>query len=80
MNNNVMIGGIRSAKGVVTWVYGVTEIIGTSEEDGLPLFGKTKDVKVKRSSQRSADNFVKSKYSYKNTGKHYYVELDKMIP
>ena len=74
-----MIGGIGAAKGVVTWVYGVTEMVGTSEDTGAPIFGKRKEVKVKRSSQRSADDFVRGKYSYKNTGKQYYIELDKII-
>jgi hypothetical protein len=75
-------GGIGAAKRkkeeVVTWVFSVHEITGISERSGSPIFAKGIKVRVNRAYYDSAQNFVKSKYSYQKTGKHYFVELDKI--
>jgi len=68
----------RKKEEVVTWVFSVHEITGISERSGSPIFAKGIKVKVKRAYYDSAQNFVKSKYSYQKTGKHYFVELDKI--
>lgn len=68
--------GIGATKGKVsTFVYNVHEIKRISERSGLPIYGKAKEVKVRRVDQKSADNYIKSMYSHKNTGKLYFVEL-----
>jgi hypothetical protein len=68
--------GIGATKGKVsTFVYIVREIKRISEKSGLPIYGKLKEVSVRRVDQKSADNYVKSMYSYKKTGKLYFVEL-----
>jgi hypothetical protein len=68
--------GILGTKGKAsTFVYIVREIKRISEKSGLPIYGKAKEVSVKRVDQKSADNYVKSMYSYKKTGKLYFVEL-----
>lgn len=68
--------GIGAAKGKVsTFVYIVREIKSISEKSGLPIYGKLKQVSVRRVDQKSAENYVKSMYSYKKTGKLYFVEL-----
>lgn len=68
--------GIGAAKGKVsTFVYIVREIKSVSEKSGLPIYGKLKQVSVRRVDQKSAENYVKSMYSYKKTGKLYFVEL-----
>ena len=68
----------RKKEEVVTWVFSVHEITGISERSGAPIFAKGIKVKVNRAYYDSAQNFVKSKYSYQKTGKHYFVELDKI--
>jgi hypothetical protein len=68
--------GIGATKGKVsTFVYVVREVKSISEKSGLPIYGKAKQVSVRRVDQKSADNYVKSMYSYKKTGKLYFVEL-----
>ena len=68
--------GIGATKGKVsTFVYIVREVKSISEKSGLPIYGKLKEVSVRRVDQKSADNYVKSMYSYKKTGKLYCVEL-----
>lgn len=68
--------GIGATKGKVsTFVYSVREIKSISERSGLPIYGKAKEVKVRRVDQKSADNYIKSMYSNKKTGKLYFVEL-----
>ena len=68
--------GIGATKGKVsTFVYIVREVKSISEKSGLPIYGKLKQVSVRRVDQKSAENYVKSMYSYKKTGKLYFVEL-----
>jgi hypothetical protein len=68
--------GILGTKGKAsTFVYVVREVKSISEKSGLPIYGKAKQVSVRRVDQKSADNYVKSMYSYKKTGKLYFVEL-----
>lgn len=68
--------GIGATKGKVsTFVYVVREVKSISEKSGLPIYGKLKQVSVRRVDQKSAENYVKSMYSYKKTGKLYFVEL-----
>jgi hypothetical protein len=75
-------GGIGAAKRkkeeVVTYVFSVHEITGISERSGAPIFAKGIEVKVRRAYYDSAQNFVKSKYSYQKTKKHYFVELKRI--
>lgn len=68
----------RKKEEVVTWVFSVHEIIGISERSGSPIFAKGKEVKVRRAYYDSAQNFVKHKYSYQKTKKHYFVELQRV--
>ena len=71
--------GIGATKGKVsTFVYIVREVKSISEKSGLPIYGKLKQVSVRRVDQKSAENYVKSMYSYKKTGKLYFVELKKI--
>jgi hypothetical protein len=65
----------RKKQEVVTYVFSVYEITGISERSGSPIFAKGIQVKVRRANYDSAQNFVKSKYSYQKTKKHYFVEL-----
>jgi hypothetical protein len=68
--------GMGATKGKAsTFVYAVREVKSISEKSGLPIYGKAKEVSVRRVDQKSADNYVKSMYSYKKTGKLYFVEL-----
>jgi hypothetical protein len=72
-------GGIgatkRKKEQAITWVFAVNEIKDISEKSGLPIFAKGFKVRVKRVNEDSARNYVKSMYSYKKTGKYYFVEL-----
>jgi hypothetical protein len=68
--------GIQGTKGKAsTFVYSVKEVKSVNEKSGLPVYGKAKEVKVRRVDQKSADNYIKSMYAYKKTGKLYFVEL-----
>jgi hypothetical protein len=68
----------RKKEEVVTYVFSVHEITGISERSGAPIFAKGIEVKVRRAYYDSAQNFVKSKYSYQKTKKHYFVELKRI--
>jgi hypothetical protein len=65
----------RKKEQAITWVFAVNEIKDISEKSGLPIFAKGFKVRVKRVNEDSARNYVKSMYSYKKTGKYYFVEL-----
>jgi len=65
----------RKKEKAVNWIFNVNEVKDISEKSGLPIYGKGFKVKVKRVNEDSARNYVKSVYSYKNTGKYYFVEL-----
>jgi hypothetical protein len=69
------IGATRKKEQAITWVYNGNEIKDISEKSGLPIFAKGFKVRVKRVNEDSARNYVKSMYSYKKTGKYYFVEL-----
>jgi hypothetical protein len=75
----VLLGGIGAASKEV-YVFSIYPVIGISERDGGPIFGKTFQAKVTRTSERSAKEFIKHKYSYQVTGKTYKIELDTIQP
>lgn len=67
----------RKREQAVTFVYSVSEVKSISEKSGLPIYAKAINVRVKRVDENAASNYVKSMYSYKKTGKVYFVELVK---
>jgi hypothetical protein len=71
----VLLGGIGAASKEV-YVFSIYPVIGISERDGGPIFGKTFQAKVTRTSPESAKEFMRKKYSYQATGKNYKIELD----
>ena len=75
----VLLGGIGAASKEV-YIFSISPVIGISERDGGPIFGKSFQTKVTRTSERSAKEFIKHKYSYQVTGKTYFVELDSVQP
>jgi len=75
----VLLGAIGAASKEV-YIFSIYPVIGISERDGLPIFGKTFQAKVTRTSTRSAEEFIRKKYSYKATGKEYKIELDTIQP
>jgi hypothetical protein len=75
----VLLGGIGAASKEV-YIFSIYPVIGISERDGLPIFGKTFQAKVTRTSTESAKEFMRKKYSYQATGKNYRIELDTIQP
>ena len=71
------IGATRKKGKASTFVYAVREVKSINEKSGLPIYGRATKVKVSRVDESSASNYVKSMYSYKKTGKLYFVELEK---
>ena len=72
------IGATRKKGKASTFVYAVREVKSINEKSGLPIYGRATKVKVSRVDESSASNYVKSMYSYKKTGKLYFVELEKI--
>jgi len=71
----VFLGAIK--KKPTTFVFSISEIVGISENTGMPIFGKRKLETVKRVSLNAAYNYIESKYSGERTGKDYYIERER---
>jgi hypothetical protein len=71
----VFLGAIKSNS--TPFVFSISEIVGISENTGMPILGKKKLETVKRVSLNAANEFIRSKYSYKKTGKEYFIEREK---
>jgi hypothetical protein len=65
----VFLGAIKTK-----YKFKIFEILGTNEESGQRIFGPGKLVSISRTNYNSASNYIKSKYSYQKTGKHYFIE------
>jgi hypothetical protein len=71
----VFLGAIKSK--AIPFVFSIKEVVGISENTGMPIFGKSKIETVKRVSLNAARNFIESKYSGERTGKDYYIERER---
>ena len=75
----VLLGAIGATSKEI-YIFSIYPVIGISERDGGPIFGKTFQAKVTRTSTQSAKEFMRKKYSYQTTGKNYKIELDTIQP
>jgi len=64
----------KAINGLDSYKFNIYEQGDINEKSGLAEYKKIKTVNIKRASLESAHEFLRKKYSYKNTGKNYIVE------
>lgn len=72
--SNVMIGAVAKKTNQDSYKFNIYEQGDVNEKSGLAEYKKIKTVNIKRASLESAREFLRKKYSYKNTGKNYLIE------
>lgn len=72
--SNIMIGAVGKKPNQESYKFYIFEQGNINEKSGLAEYKKIKTVNIKRASLESAREFLRKKYSYKNTGKNYLVQ------
>jgi hypothetical protein len=64
----------KGTSNATVYTFAILEKGDINEDSGLAEYQKIKTVKIKRADMYSALNYLRGKYSYKNTGKQYMIE------